>query len=199
MEFKEIVMSRYAVKKFDGRKLPASKLNELMELIRFAPTSFNLQPYKVKVVSDQKTKDLLQKASWDQQQIGTSSHVLVFCADTNIAALIDKLEGALLKSGASEESIKGYVQMMRDFEKSMDQAQKLAWAQKQAYLALGNALNGSKALGFDSCPMEGFDPKEYSKILKLPGNLVPTVVCPVGYAADKPRPKIRFEAEYLFF
>src|SRR3989338_5744684 len=60
-------------------------------------------------------------------------------------------------------------------------------SQRQTFLALGNALNGAKSLGFDSCPMEGFDPKEYTKILGLPGNLVPTALCPIGYASDKPK------------
>ena len=66
------------------------------------------------------------------------------------------------------------------------------------YIALGNALNGAKALGFDSCPMEGFNAGEYSKILALPNHLVPSVLCPIGYAADKPSAKIRFGINEIF-
>ena len=80
----------------------------------------------------------------------------------------------------------------------MSEEQKLSWSQRQAFLALGNALNGAKSLGFDSCPMEGFDPKEYAKILGLPGNLVPTALCPIGYASDKPNPKLRFPKDEVF-
>jgi nitroreductase len=47
--------------------------------------------------------------------------------------------------------------------------------------------------------MGGFDPKEYSRILDLPPNLVPTMLCPVGYAADTPMPKMRFPKEEIFF
>jgi nitroreductase len=57
MEFKEIVMSRYATKKFDGRKIPEPKITELLELIRFAPSALNIQPWKIKVITDQKTKE----------------------------------------------------------------------------------------------------------------------------------------------
>ena len=67
----------------------------------------------------------------------------------------------------------------------------LSWAQQQVYLALANAVNGAKALGFDSCPMTGFDPSALSKILGLPSHIVPTALCPVGYAADAPMPKAR--------
>jgi len=89
--------------------------------------------------------------------------------------------------------------MMRGFENGLSEDKKLIWAQKQAYIALSNAINGAKALGFDSCPMEGFNAEEYSKLLNLPKNLVPTVICLVGYAADVPRNKIRYAKEELFF
>jgi nitroreductase len=47
--------------------------------------------------------------------------------------------------------------------------------------------------------MGGFDPKEFSRILKIPAPLVPTMLCPVGYAADKPMPKLRFPKEEIVF
>ena len=199
MEFEEIVMKRYAVKKFDGKKVPQDKIDKLMEMVRYSASSFNLQPWKIKVVTDQKVKDELMAASWGQPQIGTCSHLMVFCADTGIDARIDKLNAQLSKSDMPAEALEGYMNMIRGFAKKLDEQQRLSWAQKQVYLALGNALNGSKSLGLDSCPMEGFDPQAYSKILKLPSNLVPSVLCPIGYAADKPRPKARFPKEDVFF
>ena len=72
------------------------------------------------------------------------------------------------------------------------------WAKCHAFLAVGNAVNGAKSLGFDSCPMTGFDPNEYSRILKLPEHLVPTILCPLGYGSDKPIPKIRFPKDEIF-
>ena len=198
MEFKKIVHERYAVKLFDGRKLPEDKINNLFEIIRYAASSFNIQPWKIIVVRDQKLKEKLQPATWNQQQIPTCSHLLVFCADTDIAGNIDRLEKLMIENGADKESIKGYIDMMKGFERGLSKEQKLSWAQRQTFLALGNALNGAKALGFDSCPMEGFNPAEYSKILNLPDNLVPTVLCPIGYAADKPNQKLRFPKEKMF-
>jgi nitroreductase / dihydropteridine reductase len=59
MEFRDIVMKRYATKKFDGKKIPEAKINELIELIRFAPSAINLQPWKIKVITDQKIKEQL--------------------------------------------------------------------------------------------------------------------------------------------
>jgi len=199
MEFGTIVMSRYATKKFDGKKIPERKIDELLELVRFAPSALNLQPWKIKVVTDQKIKELLKPAAFNQEQVTTCSHLLVFCADPDYDSLIKRLGALLKKGGVPIETQKMITDMATGFAKPMSPEQKLAWSQAQTYLALGNALNGAKALGFDSCPMGGFDPKEFSRILKIPAPLVPTMLCPVGYAADKPMPKVRFAKEDIVF
>jgi nitroreductase len=199
MQFKDIVMQRYATKKFDGRKISEEKIGELLELVRFAPSALNLQPWKIKVVTNQKIKDQLRPATNNQEQITSCSHLLVFCADPDYEGLIRRL-GTLLQNQGAPEAVKNMViGMARDFTGKMPPEQKLAWSQAQTYLALGNALNGAKALGFDSCPMGGFDQKEYTRILKIPPPLVPVMLCPVGYAADKPMPKIRFPREDIVF
>jgi len=45
--------------------------------------------------------------------------------------------------------------------------------------------------------MTHFIPAEYSRILGLPANLVPTILCAVGNAADEPKPKWRYPVEDL--
>jgi len=199
MEFADIVMSRYATKKFDSRKIPETKINELLELVRFAPSALNLQPWKIKVVTDQKVKEQLRPVAFDQEQVTSCSHLLVFCADPDYDRLIHRLGTLLKKSGVPEEIQRMVIGMALQFTQPMSPEQKLAWSQAQTYLALGNALNGAKSLGFDSCPMGGFDPKEFSRILKIPPPLVPTLLCPVGYAADKPMQKVRFAKEDIVF
>jgi nitroreductase len=189
MDFKTIVHSRYATKQFSGQKIPEDKIEQLLELMRYAPSSFNIQPWAFKVISDSSLKQRLLPVSMNQAQITSCSHLFVLCADTRISHNIDRLEKLFSTMNVKTES---YISLMRGFEKSMNDAQKLAWAQRQVYLALGNAVNGAKALGFDSCPMEGFDPKSYSEILNLPPYLIPTALCALGYAADSPSPKLRF-------
>ncbi len=198
MEFGTIVQKRYATKLFDGRKIPQEKTDKLLELIRHAPSSFNIQPWKIVIVTDQKLKEQLKEAAWNQPQVTSCSHLLVFCGYTDIKGNIDKLGEAMISAGAKKDDISGYMQMMYDFEKSLTPEQKLSWSQRQLYLALANALLGAKSLGFDSCPMEGFDSAQFAKILELPSTIVPTALCAIGYAADTPKPKLRFAKEDVF-
>jgi nitroreductase / dihydropteridine reductase len=72
-------------------------------------------------------------------------------------------------------------------------------AQHNAFIPAITTIYAAKSLGIDSCPMQGFDPAAYSKILELPDNLVPNIIVPLGYASDKPMPKVRFPKEEIFF
>lgn len=199
MDLKEIMQKRYATKKFTGEKIPEEKFSELKEMIKLAPSSFGLQPYKVKVISDQETKEKLAPAAWNQAQITTCSHLLIFCAYSNIKERIEQMETMLIERGVPEEKAKAHTSTMKGFEEGMSLDKKITWSQRQLYLAAENALLGSKELGFDSCPMEGFQPEEFSKILELPSDIVPTMLVAVGHAADEPRPKTRYSEDQLFF
>ena len=55
----------------------------------------------------------------------------------------------------------------------------------QAYLALGNMLTVCAVEDIDACPMEGFEPEHYDRILGLQElGLKSVLVLPVGYRAD---------------
>ncbi len=200
MTFDEIVRARYAAKSFDPAKtLPPDKVDALLEVIRYAPTSFNVQPWRVMVIADAERKERLLAASWNQPQVTSCSHHLVFCANVDLDPLVQRLKERSLAAGLPAAKVEGFLGMVRGFIAALDDRERLAWAQRQAYIALANGMNGATALGFDACPMEGIVPAMYSEILGLPETLVPTVGLACGYATDEPRPKLRFTRDEMFF
>lgn len=196
MEFSEIIMQRYATKVFDGRKVPEAKIAELLELVRWAPSGLNIQPWKIKVVTDAATKALLAPATHDQKQIESCSHLLVFCTDHDFTGLSAKLGRAMKDRGVPQET-QGIVMGIAGEMAGMAPEELGAWSSCQVYIAATYAMVGATALGLDSCPMTHFVPAEYSRILKLPENLVPTLLCPIGYPADEPPPKWRYPVDDL--
>ena len=52
MKLIEALEWRYAVKKMNGNKIPADKLNTIIEATRLAPSGFGLTPYTIIVVED---------------------------------------------------------------------------------------------------------------------------------------------------
>jgi nitroreductase/dihydropteridine reductase len=196
--FHDLVQRRYAVKKFDGRKIPEEQIQELYEIIRYAPSGLNFQPWKIKVITDPAIKEKLLPASWDQSQITTCSHLLVFCANENLKGQIEKIAVAMRNAGIDEERIEKYVHFAKDFVVHVAPEQLKAWTQHNVFLALATALYGAASLGIDSCPMGGFEPEKYARILDLPPSLIPTMLCALGYAADEPTPKVRLPLKEIF-
>jgi nitroreductase/dihydropteridine reductase len=130
-------------------------------------------------------KEEMRPATLNQGQVMSCSHLLVFCANTDVDEFIENVSRIMRETGLSDEMHNTRIDEAKGMFGKMSPEETLAWAKCHAYLALGNAVNGAKSLGFDSCPMAGFDPAEYSRILKLPEHLVPTVLCPLGYAAKQ--------------
>ena len=199
MEFKDIVMERYAAKRFDGRIIDDPTLFKLLDIIRYSPSAFNLQPWKIKVITASRIKINLLPHTNNQLQVTTCSHLFVFCANTELEKLADKAVDSLARSGLPPDTVSQYMTMIREYIGSMSEEQRNTFAREQIHIALGNAVNGAKSLGLDSCPMGGFDPVAYADILFLPEGFIPVVLCAMGYAADKPHPKWRLPREEVFF
>ena len=45
MEFKELLTARYATKLFQPKAVPEETMQELLEMIRLAPSGLNIQPF----------------------------------------------------------------------------------------------------------------------------------------------------------
>ncbi|OLS12013.1 MAG: nitroreductase [Promethearchaeota archaeon CR_4] len=198
MEFKEIVTQRYATKQFDGKQIPEEKLRQVLEMTRLAPSAANTQPWKVKVIGDEQTKQALMPATFNQPQVKSCSHLLVFCANVDYAGTKQKMIDTLKKINAPQPAL-DQVEMILNRIINLAPQQKLAEAQKNTFLAAVTAIYAAKSLGIDSCPMGGFDPAGYAKVLKMPDTLIPTILVPLGYAADTPMPKRRFPETEIFF
>jgi nitroreductase len=191
MEFKDIVKNRRSIRQYQSLTVRDATIQELLEIIGLSVSAINLQPWKIKVVKDQETKDKIFDAAFGQNQVRTCSHLLILCADTDYPTLIDKLVKAQEAAGVDEEMRQGTFQMVTNLTSGMTPEQRLRWSQDQVYIALGNAVNGAYSLGLGACPMTAFKPDEVAKILELPPTVVPTAMVTVGYSAEPGASKLR--------
>ena len=195
---------RYATKVFDAnKKIPGEVWTALEKTLVLTPSSYGLQPYHFLVVQDAAMRAALLPHTWGQKQIVDCSHFVVFAIKTNLS--LDDIDANVRRiaevRGVTPESLSSYRQLM--VGKIIDGPLKShvnAWAQRQAYIALGNFMTSAALLGIDTCPMEGFEPAEYDRILGLPARgLSATVACPAGFRAEDDNyaalPKVRFRAE----
>ena len=128
-----------------------------------------------------KIREQLKPHAWNQDQITSSSALLVFVADTHISQritqMLDLLSGG---NAAAREGLKPYEGMMRGSLEGRSQESLQAWSAKQAYIALGFAMAAAAELKIDSCPMEGFSGPDFDKVLGVEAGCFSSVLLAVG-------------------
>jgi nitroreductase len=190
---------RYAVKKFDSnRQIAAHDWNALEQALVLSPSSFGLQPWKFIVVNNTSLREKLLAASWNQKQVIDASHLVVFTVRPTLG--VEDVDRFLASTAATRnvaiESLKGYRDMMLGFI-SQPGFDLRAWADRQAYIALGTFMTAAAVMGIDTCPMEGIVPAKYDELLGLADSDYRTsVVAVAGYRAADDKyaslPKVRY-------
>jgi nitroreductase len=195
---------RYACKEFDStKKISDGDLDVLLESLRLTPSSYGLQPWKFVVVENPKLREELVGASWGQKQVQDASHLIVLCAPTVLDEkfVTDYVVDTAKTRGQEVSELDGFKKMMMMIPNKSPEAQSI-WSKNQSYIALGNLMTVCANMRIDSCPMEGFKPSEYDRILGLTEmGLTSVLVCPVGYRSEADKysglAKVRYTREEL--
>ena len=191
---------RYAVKTFDAnRKLSAEQFDALLESLRFAASSFGLQPWKFIVVENPALRAQVREHAWGQSQVTDASHLIVLCAQLELTAKdFEKWVATLAKSrGVDPAKLEGFNKMLLGWQAGKNPDQMRDWMARQVYIALGTLLTAAAVLGIDACPMEGFEPAKVNEVLGLKKlGLESVVLCPVGFRSAEDKyahfPKARY-------
>lgn len=178
---------RYATKKFDENLIiDEGKIDIIKEAFNLTPTSYGLQPIKMLVIQDKKLQSKLREVSFNQQQVSTCSHLLVFCIEQKIDEEFIQKNFERIKEirNTPDETLAPFKSFLINDFSSKNELEIAAWAKNQAYLALGNILTVCAYEQIDACPMEGFVVQKYNEILDLKEQqLSSCLVLPIGYRA----------------
>ena len=179
MDTLEAIRARRAVKHFDPEhEFTAEEEKEIKELLRAAPTSFNMQNWRFLIVKDKELRKQLREAAWGQAQVEEASLLFVLCADLH--AWRDNPERYW--KDAPKEVADYLVGAMEPFygHKKWQQRDE---AMRSVGIAAQTLMLAAKGMGYDSCPMIGFDELEVAKLINLPENYVIGMFVTVGKAA----------------
>ena len=206
MELIDAMNWRYAAKKMTGQKVPAEKVDTILEAIRLSASSVGLQPYTVFVIDNHELKGKIHELACPQPQIVEGSHILVFASWTNLeAAQIDSYIQLIADTrGVSVESLTPFADSIKGSLLSRTPEERSSWAARQAYIALGSGLIAAATEQVDATPMEGFNAAALDEILDLPAKGLHSVsMLVLGYRdAEKDflakAPKVRRARKDLF-
>lgn len=175
----EAIETRRAIKHYDPEHtMPEADLAELIRLTKLAPSSFNMQNYRLLVVRDKALREQIKAAAWDQAHVTEASVLFILCADLN-SHLEDP---SIYWSHAPKEVQDTLGPMIKPFYEGKDQLIRDEGIRSSA-LAGMTLMLAARELGYDSCPMIGFDPVKVAELINLPESYIVSFMIPVGKLA----------------
>lgn len=185
MNVRDAIHARRAVKQFDaGHELTDAELHELLEAITLAPTAFNIQNRHAVVVRDPDVRERLQAAAYGQTQVRDAAAVLVLTGDLQAHTRTERF----LRH--APDAVRGQLADNVAQAYAGDDGKLLDEANRSIGMAAMSVMLTAKALGYDSCPMGGFDPDAVSDVLGLDDQHPPLLLLAVGRRAADPFPRL---------
>ena len=182
MDTFEAIKERRSVKGFDkSHKMTDDEITKLLELTVLSPTSYNIQNWRFVTVTEQPIKDKLSELSHGQPQVAEASLVIVLCADLNSW---DKQPERYWKN-IPEEPRNSLVESIRRSYGGKLQQQRDE-AMRSCGMAAQTIMIAAKAMGYDTCPMKGFDYDAVGKMINLPEDHVIAMMVVVGKKTKEP-------------
>ncbi len=192
METLAALAARRSIRRFRPDPIPAALLLQMLEAARQAPSATNCQPWKFLVVRSPAGREALREAAYGQRMFVEAPATIVCLGDRQIYKKRLRRGRELIEIGAVEAETmekvgEVYACRARDPEAD-EQAITLNCA-----LAIQNLIVAAAALGLGTCWVRLMDEARVAEALALPAHLFPVALVPVGYAAEQPGPRPRYE------
>ena len=188
MNYKEISKKRRSINFFDTEKIiPPALLKEMVELAALTPSSFNLQPWNLMVLTDPDKKEQLKSLAWDQPKVVEAPVVMIVLADQNGwqdgHPVFEKNWEEMLASGSmSLEQREWFLNATRTLYNWSPEAN-LAFAAKNTGFFAMSLMHAATSLGLETHPMDGFDHEAVKKVFNIPEHYWVPLLLAVGYPA----------------
>jgi len=185
MNTQDAIKQRRAIKQFDPtHEMPGATEEELLSLAMLSPTAYNIQNWRFVVVKNKALREQIKQAAWGQAQVTDSSLLIVLCADLKAW---EKQPGRYW-ANASPDVRGTMVPMIDGYYRDKAQVQRDE-AMRSCGIAAQTLMLAAKALGYDSCPMDGFDFDKVGELINLPNDHVVTMFVTIGKAAGDAYPR----------
>jgi nitroreductase len=185
----EAIRDRRAVNFFDpGYAMTREQIVELLETAALAPSSFNLQPWKVVAVTTSEGKKKLRECAFGQPKVEEASVTFIVTGDPGaLEEHIDPVLDRMVELGYMPEEGKAKTRPMPfNLYGTPDSLARKLFAAKNGALFAMNLMIAARGLGYETHPMDGFDEVKVKEAFRIPA----TYLIPVLVAVGKLRPGV---------
>jgi nitroreductase len=186
METIAAIKSRRAVKHYDPEhRMTQGEIDDLISLAKLSPTAFNIQNNRYVLVEDPELRQKIRAVAWDQAQVTDASLLIILCADLKSW----EKDPARYWDNAPKEVQEFMIPAIDQYYRDKQQVQRDE-AMRSCGITAQTIMLAARSMGYDSCPMDGFDFNAVAKLINLPQDHVIAMFVAVGKAVKPawPRP-----------
>ncbi len=185
MDTKEAIQQRRSVKVYDpDYQISEEETRQLLSLAMLSPTAFNIQHWRFVVVKDKVLREKIRAAAWDQAQVTDASLLIILCADLKAW----EKQPERYWRNAPEEVQQFILPAIVQYYQGKEQVQRDE-ALRSCGIAAQTLMLAAKAMGYDSCPMDGFDFDDVAEMINLPDDHIISMFVVVGKALKEANPR----------
>lgn len=179
MEYSNINQQRRSVNLFDSSvKIGEEEIESIFNEASLAPSSFNLQPWRVIIALTPDIKARLQAVAFDQKKVTQASAVLVFFGNTKqYLESEDVFSDGVEKGYMKEEAVEGTRQMANNLYAG---DKEIGFVSRNVGLLAMNFMLAAKDRGWDTHAMDGFDIEAVKELFGLPDKYLPVMLVAIG-------------------
>jgi nitroreductase len=179
------IHARRSVKAYDpNHKMTDQEVERILTLAMLSPTAFNIQNWRFVRLNDPELRKQVRAVAWDQAQVTDASLLIVLCADLKSW----EKNPARYWRNAAKPVQDFLVPAIRQYYSGREQVQRDE-AMRSCGIAAMTLMLAAKEMGYDSCPMDGFDFDAVGKLIKLPKDHVIAMFVAIGKGIKEPMPR----------
>ena len=201
MDIREAIQKRRSIRRFKPDPVPDDLIQQLLESARLAPSGSNTQPWRFIVIKDAETRQKLQTASYNQRHVGQAPVIIACCADIKAFGEFPERIDELIAAGALPAKTREvFVPSLKKGGMNAD----IKWhlliaATGNTDIANEHMVLHAVALGLGTCWVRWFDDNKVKEILEIPKNIEIIALLPVGYPAEEPPQRPRFDLQKIVY
>lgn len=185
MNVSTAIETRRSIKAYDtNHEMTQAEIDQLMSLAMLSPTAFNIQNWRFVLVQDKELRKQVRAVSWDQAQVTDASLLIVLTADLKSW----EKQPARYWQNAPKPVQDFLVPAIGQYYTGREQVQRDE-AMRSCGMAAMTIMLAAKEMGYDSCPMDGFDFDAVAKLLNLPADHTPAMFVVVGKGIKEAWPR----------
>ncbi|MBS4051014.1 MAG: nitroreductase family protein [Methylomonas sp.] len=178
MDTQLAIQSRRSVKQFDPEhRLSEPEVESLISLAMLSPTAFNIQHWRFVMVRDPELRQQIRQVAWNQAQVTDASLLVILCADLKAW----QKQPERYWRNAPQAARDFLLPAIHDYYHDKPQVERDE-AMRSCGIAAQTLMLSAKAMGYDSCPMDGFDFTAVGELIRLPADHVISMFVAIGKA-----------------